>query len=458
MGHKIRNKLDRSGQLPKDISPVIIEISAKMKNIVVWLSVIALCLCCDAWSAPPKNKRTSSSVRKEQQLNKKAIAKTNRQIAENKRRTTASLRTLDALNAEMQANRTTIASLSHQLDSISRQQKLLSDTVASYNRQLDAMRTAYANSVRATRAAQQNSLTRLAFVLSSESFAKAYQRTRYLNEYTHWQKRKTREIVTSRQILEQKTLQLDSIKKQQATKMRQLSGQQAQLETRQVKTDKLVKQLKRENRALQQVLREKQQQAQKLDAELDRLIAQEIERQRAAQAKKNSSKKSEKTNSGEGKKADSTSSKTTTYATAESTRQLSGSFESNKGNLLFPVSGQYKVVRTFGRQKHPQLPHVIIDNSGIDIEVPGGGQARAVFAGKVSAIFKQPGFGTIVMVRHGQYLTIYANLANISVKNGSELKQGQSIGRIARGDDGRSVMHFELRKEKQKLNPLNWVK
>lgn len=429
-----------------------------MKNIVVWLSAIAICLCFDAWGATPKNKRTTTSVRKEQQLNKKAIAKTNRQIAENKRRTTASLRTLDALNAEMQANRTTIASLSHQLDSISRQQRLLSDTVATYNRQLEAMRTAYANSVRATRAAQQNSLTRLAFVLSSESFAKAYQRTRYLNEYTRWQKRKTHEITNSRRILEQKTQQLDSIKKQQATKMRQLSGQQAQLQTRQVKTDKLVKQLKRENRALQQVLREKQQQAQKLDAELDRLIAQEIERQRAAQAKKKNNNKPGVATSDKNKKTENVNNKTTTYATAESTRQLSGSFESNKGKLLFPVSGQYKIVRTFGRQKHPQLPHVTIDNSGVDIEVPGGGQARAVFAGKVSAIFKQPGFGTIVMVRHGQYLTIYANLANISVKNGSELKQGQNIGRIARGDDGRSVMHFELRKEKQKLNPLDWVK
>lgn len=433
-----------------------------MKKIVVWLSAIAICLLSNAWGAPPKKNRTSSSVRKEQQQNKKDIAQTNRKIAENKRRTTASLRTLDMLNAEMQSNRTTISTLSSQIDSIARQQTLLADTVASYNRQLDAMKTAYSNSVRATRAAQQNSLTRLAFVLSSESFAKAYNRTRYLNEYTRWQKRKTREIVTSRQILEQKTQKLDSIKKQQAQKMRQLSGQQAQLEARQLKTDKLVKQLKRENKALQQVLREKQVQAQKLDAELDRLIAQELERQRAAEAKARAQKakkgNTEKTPAGSNKTEPAKNTTTTTYATAESTRQLSGSFESNKGNLLFPVSGQYKVVRTFGRQKHPQLPNVVIDNSGIDIEVPGGGHARAVFAGKVSAIFKQPGFGTIVMVRHGQYLTIYANLADISVKNGSELKQGQTIGRIARGDDGRSVMHFELRKEKQKLNPLNWVK
>ncbi len=225
--------------------------------------------------------------------------------------------------------------------------------------------------------------------------------------------------------------------------MRKISGQQTQLETRQRKTDRLVKDLKREKRTLNQVLKEKQAQALKLDKELDRIIAQELERQRAEKAK--AAKNSKPTGNKSGQKGNNVQKTTETYATAESTRQLSGSFESNKGRLLFPVNGQYKVVRTFGRQKHPQLPHVVIDNSGIDIEVAKGGTARAVFEGKVSAIFKQPGFGTIVMVRHGQYLTIYANLAEINVKNGSKLKQGQTIGRVARGDDGRAVLHFELR-------------
>lgn len=426
-----------------------------MKRIVILLSAIAIAASCCIWSAPQR-KRTASAIRKEQQANKNAIAKTNRKIAENKRRTTASLRSLDALNAEIQQNKTEIQKLSRQLDSISTCQQLLSDTVAAYNRQLEAMRKAYANSVRATKAAQQNSLTKLAFVLSSESFATAYRRTRYLNEYTRWQKRKTREISTSRQILEEKTKQLDIIKQSKSATMRKISGQQTQLETRQRKTDRLVKDLKREKRTLNQVLKEKQAQALKLDKELDRIIAQELERQRAEKAK--AAKNSKPTGNKSVQKGNNVQKTTETYATAESTRQLSGSFESNKGRLLFPVNGQYKVVRTFGRQKHPQLPHVVIDNSGIDIEVAKGGTARAVFEGKVSAIFKQPGFGTIVMVRHGQYLTIYANLAEINVKNGSKLKQGQTIGRVARGDDGRAVLHFELRKEKQKMNPLNWVK
>ena len=139
--------------------------------------------------------------------------------------------------------------------------------------------------------------------------------------------------------------------------------------------------------------------------------------------------------------------------------QLTGTFESNKGKLLFPVNGSYKIVRGFGIQRHPDLKYIKTNNGGIDIEVPEGGVARAVFAGKVSAIFRQPGFNNIVMVRHGSYITIYANLSSISVKKGDEVKIGQSIGQIYSDpdDNHRSILHFEIRKEREKLNPELWL-
>ena len=124
------------------------------------------------------------------------------------------------------------------------------------------------------------------------------------------------------------------------------------------------------------------------------------------------------------------------------------------------MAGRYRIVRGFGRQKHPELEHVETDNSGIDIEAVGGGKARAVFKGRVSEIFKQPGYGTIIMVRHGNYLTIYANLSQIDVAKGQEIQAGQSLGTIYPDpdEDDRSILHFELRKERTKLNPLLWVK
>ena len=117
-------------------------------------------------------------------------------------------------------------------------------------------------------------------------------------------------------------------------------------------------------------------------------------------------------------------------------------------------------MRRFGRQPHPTLRHVETENSGIDIEVSSGSSARAVFAGTVSAIFKQDGFNSIVMIRHGNYITIYAGLAGVNVRQGDVVKAGQSLGKIySDPDDGnRTILHFEIRNERQKLNPTQWVR
>lgn len=124
------------------------------------------------------------------------------------------------------------------------------------------------------------------------------------------------------------------------------------------------------------------------------------------------------------------------------------------------MNGRYKIVRQFGRQPHPTQKHVMTDNSGIDIEVSRGTTARAVFEGTVSAIFRQDGFNTIVMLRHGKYLTVYAGLSSASVRQGEKVKAGQTIGTIFSdpADGNRTILHFEVRNERTKLNPTAWVK
>ena len=139
---------------------------------------------------------------------------------------------------------------------------------------------------------------------------------------------------------------------------------------------------------------------------------------------------------------------------------LTGSFESNKGKLPYPIGGSCRVVRAFGKQRHPELRHVMTDNGGVDLEAPHGAVARAVFAGKVSAVFSQPGYGMVVMVRHGHYLTIYVGLESLTVTTGTEVKSGQALGTVV--DDaeggGKALLHFEIRHEKTKLNPMDWLR
>ncbi len=444
-------------------------------------------------TASRQKSRGINTVKQEQRDTRKDIQQTAEQIEANRRNTVRSLNQLDALNADIQAHTRSIKRITMQIDSLNSRISHLSDSVQALDRRLTAMRESYARTVVKIHDKQRGSGDAIAFIFSAENFTQAYRRMRYLKEVSSWRERRSRELAAQADTLRAKKKQLASMQADKTNSLVALNDAANQLKSKQKQTADIVENLKKENTSLRQVLKDKESKARALDAELDRLIAEEQKRQEEEARKKeearrqeearqsklaqqNQSKKSIDSSAKKSdKKADGKEAKTSaktvpaskkdketprTYATAAETRSLAGSFESNKGRLLFPVAGRYKIIRPFGRQQHPNLKHVVTDNAGIDIEVSAGGTARAVFAGKVSAIFRQPGYNTIVMVRHGRYLTVYAGLSDISVHNGQELTQGQTIGKVFADpdDDGRAILHFELRREKEKLNPALWVK
>ncbi len=442
--------------------------------------MLALLLASGDASAARKKQRNLSSVKKEQKATQRAIKLTAEQIEANAKKTGRTLSALNALNAEITQQSRSITEIAGQIDSIDASIAVISDSIRILDERLEAMRASYANSIKSMHKANSGSMSALAFIFASDSFTQAYRRVRYLREFAAWKDKKSTEIKEAQAQLDGQRKHYAALQADKSAAMARMTSTKADLEKKQKETSVLVAQLKKEGASLKKVLKEKEAQARALDADLDRLIAeeqrrQEAERRKAEEARRKQQEKQLAQGKAKGEKTKETeakgsapkpapkpkaSSSAANYATAEADRKLTGSFESNKGRLLFPVSGKYKIVRPFGRHKHPDLPHVVTDNSGIDIEVPPGGNARAVFGGTVSAIFRQPGFNTIVMVRHGSYLTIYANLTDILVKKGDVLKQGQTLGRIYSDpdDDNRSILHFELRKETQKLNPSAWVR
>ena len=140
--------------------------------------------------------------------------------------------------------------------------------------------------------------------------------------------------------------------------------------------------------------------------------------------------------------------------------QGAGGFEKMRGSLPRPVSGSFKVTSRFGRHSLPDLPDVMYDNPGIDAEVAAGAVAQAVYGGIVSGVYMIPGFSTVVIVSHGNYYTVYGNLSGASVKVGDVVKQGQGLGRIAAGEDdpGKGSIHFEVWRNREKLDPLGWIR
>ncbi len=137
---------------------------------------------------------------------------------------------------------------------------------------------------------------------------------------------------------------------------------------------------------------------------------------------------------------------------------LSSDFASNRGKLPMPISGSYIIVSHYGQYAVEGLKNVKLDNKGIDIQGQPGASARAIFNGKVAAVFKLNGLFNI-LVRHGAYISVYCNLSSVSVKQGDEVATKQELGTVFSNsaDGNRTVLHFQLRKEKEKLNPEPWL-
>ena len=420
-----------------------------------------------------RQQRDINSVRTEQRDTKREIAETSKKITANTRETSRQLARLNTLSGEIATTTREISRMQHGVDSLDGRIAATADSIASLQTRVETLRQTYAKALRSTQGSN-GAMNTLAFIFSSETFSNAWQRVRYLRRFGQWRRNQTERIMRTADSLELRRQGLDTLRRERSVAVARMSISQRQLEAQRKETDQLVGKLRSEGSSLKALLKEKERKARALDRELDKLIAEEQRRreqeQREAERREREARRKARQNK-PAKTSTETATATNTSrpsksrpqaptSVAAADRALTGSFESNKGRLLFPVAGRYRIVRGFGRQKHPELEHVETDNSGIDIEAVGGGKARAVFKGRVSEIFKQPGYGTIIMVRHGNYLTIYANLSQIDVAKGQEIQAGQSLGTIYPDpdEDDRSILHFELRKERTKLNPLLWVK
>lgn len=160
-------------------------------------------------------------------------------------------------------------------------------------------------------------------------------------------------------------------------------------------------------------------------------------------------------------RADASVSSGSSSSSASGSKPAGGSnFASMRGSLPRPVGGAFNITSRFGPHSLPDLPDVVYDNPGIDAEVARGATAQAVYAGKVSGVYMIPGFSTVVIVNHGGYYTVYGNLASASVKVGDVVKQGSAVGRVADSEDspGHGQIHFEVWKNRDKQDPLAWIR
>ena len=391
--------------------------------------------------------RSSAAVRKEKQQTEQEIAATKKKINENEKKITRQLHRLSDLDNQIQQQVSTIDELTATIDELTERTLVLNDSLAMLQQKDSVLSKQVANALRRQHV-QRHLITPLAFVMGASNVKEARQRLNYWQALQRAENKYIVDLRKQRRLIDATRQQIDSVQAGHEAAVKQLTTAKDILDARRVESQKVMKGLQKESSTLKKVLEEKSRKMKQLDNELNRIIAEEQRRAQQAAAK----------NSGTGSKSTGgTAKKPAASGVAEETRALTGTFAANKGKLLFPVNGRYSIVGTFGRSQHSELSHVQMDNSGIDISVGAGSNARAVFEGTVSSIFFTEGYENVVIVRHGEYLTVYAGLSSLDVRKGQKIKAGQAIGRIAT-IDGSTVLHFEVRKEREKLNPMAWVK
>lgn len=480
-----------------------------IRRIVTILIVIAIAFC-GADAAKPKKKKqpakpateTSQSVRQQQQATARKIKETDEQIKANNRQVSNKLNELNLISGQMAQCSDSIATLNTSIRTIENEYDAITDSISQLNIHLTSLQEAFAEALRSARLTR-GSTTKLALIFSSESFTQAFRRLRAIEQFGNWRDRRQAEITQVKAQLSYRQLQLDTLRTRLTEAHSLLARRQMTLQSRSNAANRLVADLRGKDKQLRRVLVEQQKKARDLDAKLNRIIAEEMRRaeeearrRQAEEAARRRAEEEARLRAEAERQAQEQAAAATAEKPASKSSKKSGNkqqaqpqqpstdmainnvpapsipaikpastFAASRGLLPSPVDGSYTVVKPFGRQRHPTYPNLEIDNAGIDIQTSQGATVRSVFDGEVSAVFCPDQLSHVIVVRHGDYVTVYAGIGQLSCRKGDKVKRGQALGKVYvdAADSNRSILHFEIRNGAnpsniKKENPLTWLR
>lgn len=464
-------------------------------------------------ATPQKNVDKKTQLRNEKEATQKARQKSQAQLAQLNKNVKASLDSVLILNNQ-------IGKQQQSIDSLNKDILLLGATIDTLNTQLEKLQQdletkkhRYAKAMlymRKNRSVQN----KLMFIFSAENFTQMMRRLRYMQEYSTFQKAQGELLKEKQQEVKAKQNELLAAKAQKEHSLHVVEEKKKSLQSMKENCQTQVNFLNKNITIVQKQIQTYQQKEKALNAEIDRIIQAEIEAARRAEAERKrkaeaearekarklaeakaaaerarkaaeeaeAARRNAKTEAERNKaKANAEKAKAdlkiaennVKIATKEEQEErnkmeswksdtgadakLSANFASNKGRLPMPITGSYNVVGHYGNYSVAGLKNVTLANKGIDIRGQKGCSARAVFDGTVSAVFQYAGSYTI-MIRHGNYISVYSGLSNISVRKGQTVKTRDPLGAVIPNADGHHVLHFQLRTTSTPLNPEVWVR
>jgi len=390
--------------------------------------------------------------RLEQQRNKllEEINFTRQELEKVERQRKTSVNQLVTLRRQVEVRNKVIDNYETEVAILNREMEQTRAVVEALERDLGRLRDEYARMLRVAQK-RMNGYPDWMLILSSDHLNQALRRMQYIRQYQSHRKMQGEMIEQVRASLTQHRKELLGVAEQKMGLLSQEEVQRNLLAGESARTSELVQRLQQDEKTLRRKLREKEEARRKLQQSIEAIIRREIELARKAEEERLRS---------EGKAvpppAPSAGSAESFSLTPEA-RALGLDFEANRGRLPWPVARGF-ISESFGDHPHPVLSQVTVRNDGISLRTGAGSEARAVFKGEVTAVVSVPGMQKTVIVRHGQYLSVYAHLDRVLVSKGDKLTTGQAIGVIYTDtEEDKTELQLQIWKGTVKLDPQLWI-
>lgn len=394
-----------------------------------WL--LALLITTDSF-AQKGSKRDLENKKKRLQ---KQIQYTNKLLDETKKSQRKSFKHIVIINKKINDREEIISTIRFQIRVLDRQVKEKNGEIALLQDELSTLKAEYAKMIYYAYK-NQDAYSRLMFVFASNDFQQAYMRLKYLQQYSDYRHKQAELILEKKAELNENIQDLEAKKAEKRSLLTNEHSEKKTLSEEKLEKEKMFSKLQLKESKLKKDLKKKIIAERKFEQAILRIIQKEFDARNKGKDGKQRAQKLELT---------------------PEAKQLSKSFASNKGKLPWPVVKGI-ISEEFGVHPHPLMPNIKINNNGIDITTNKGSIARAVFAGEVKAIVNMPGSGKFILIRHGEYLTIYSNLNEIYIKVGDKVTTKQKIASIMYdAETATTVLHLELWKGKVKYNPKYWL-
>ncbi len=440
----------------------------KLFAIVVLMSVTA--------SSAAQNSKKVKALKAQKTQLQKNLKRSQQDLAKTRKEVKAGHATLHHIGIQLDDRLAHIRNMEGEMASVEDSISVLNRDIAEKDSLLLEKKRKYARALRFIRQFPKVK-SPLLFVLSAKTFTQMYRRARYAREYATYQRDLGQQIQRRQGELMEAHNMLLAAKSRMAGIIRNVLQERRRLNQEQVAQKKVVSRLEERQRGLNSKVTQQQRELNRLNKKIDDLIAYEIEqaRKRALEAaRKKAAEEARRRAAAEARRKANDASRSNSQSTAAASdrkerptsapsswltpeeRQLTGSFEANRGRLPIPITGQYMIAGRFGSYQVSGLSHVKLDNKGTDYVGQPGARARCIFDGEVTAVFQFGGTKN-VLVRHGSYISVYCNLSSVIVSKGQKIHARDIIGTVMDDGNGRCLLHFQLRKETVKLNPEAWI-